>query len=172
MVVKATNDNGNGYYCSLSISHAHKHRDLSATVPPCPTDFNESTESESGERASTGAARTQTERLITVCRDFSTAYQELQEKYHDIIYSMAEKLLKNSQANQMKQLKTCLEKETSDVMRQLNLIRRSEVKALSLVHKDRDELVRYNAIYLNGVKNDFTFCLLFAAQCTVHTYIP
>lgn len=53
----------------------------------------------------------------------------------------------------MKQLKTCLEKETSDVMRQLNLVRRSEVKALSLVHRDRDELVRYNAIYLNGDKN-------------------
>lgn len=112
-------------------------------MPPCPTDLNESTESESGERAATtGPARTQSERLISVCRDFSTAYQELQEKYHDIIYSTAEKLLKTSQANQMKQLKTCLEKETGDVMRQLNLMRRSEVKALSLVHRDRDELVR------------------------------
>lgn len=110
-------------------------------MPPCPIDLNESTESESGER-STSAAKTQSERLISACRDFSTAYQELQEKYHDIIYSTAEKLLKNSQANQMKQLKTCLEKETSDVMRQLNLVRRSEVKALSLVHRDRDELVR------------------------------
>lgn len=103
--------------------------------------MNESTETESGER-STSVAKTQSERLIPVCRDFSTAYQELQEKYHEIIYSTADKVLKNSQANQMKQLKTHLEKETNDVMRQLNLVRRSEVKALSIVHRDRDELVR------------------------------
>lgn len=116
-------------------------RDLTAAVPPCPSDLTESsTENDSGQ--STGLPRSQSERLIPVCRDFSTAYQELQEKYHEIIYSTAEKVLRTSQANQMKQLKTCLEKETSDVMRQLNLIRRNEVKQLSLVHRDRDELVR------------------------------
>lgn len=47
----------------------------------------------------------------------------------------------------MKQLKTQLEKETGDVMRQLNLTRRNEVKALALVHKDRDELVRYTTLF-------------------------
>lgn len=109
------------------------------TVPPCPSDLTESAESESGERS---VARSQSERLIPVCRDFSTNYQELQEKYHDLIYSTAEKVLRTSQANQMKQLKTILEKETSDVMRQLNVMRRNEVKTLSLVHRDRDELVR------------------------------
>lgn len=120
-------------------------RDLSAAVPPCPADLTETGDggggSDSGDRP-TGVTRSQSERLIPVCRDFTTAYQELQEKYHEIIYSTAEKVLRNSQANQMKQLKTCLEKETNDVMRQLNLVRRSEVKALALVHRDRDELVR------------------------------
>lgn len=110
-------------------------------MPPCPSDLTESTENDSGERAA-GLPRSQSERLISVCRDFSTTYQELQEKYHEVIYSTAEKLLRVSQANQMKQLKTCLEKETSDVMRQLNVMRRNEVKTLSLVHRDRDELVR------------------------------
>lgn len=119
-------------------------------MPPCPTDLTESGGgsgdgadgggSESG--GGGGITRSQSERLIPVCRDYTTAYQELQEKYHEAIYSTAEKVLRNSQANQMKQLKTCLERETSDVMRQLNLARRSEVKALALVHRDRDELVR------------------------------
>lgn len=109
-------------------------------MPPCPTDLTESTENDSG--STTGVPRNQSERLIPVCRDFSAAYQELQEKYHELIYSTADKVLRTSQANQMKQLKTCLEKETNDVMRQLNLMRRNEVKALSLVHRDRDELVR------------------------------
>lgn len=112
------------------------------TVPPCPSDLTECTESDGGER-STGVQRSQSERLIPVCRDFSTNYQELQEKYYEIIYGMADKVLRTSQANQMKQLKTCLEKETSDVMRQLNVMRRNEVKSLSLVHRDRDELVRF-----------------------------
>lgn len=113
-------------------------------MPPCPTDLTEIGDASGGgsDGSDRPVTRTQSERLIPVCRDFTTAYQELQEKYHEIIYSTAEKVLRNSQANQMKQLKTCLEKETNDVMRQLNLVRRSEVKALALVHRDRDELVR------------------------------
>lgn len=109
-------------------------------MPPCPTELTEVVENDSG---STGLPRNQSERLIPICREYTNAYQELQEKYHEIIYSTAEKVLRNSQANQIKQLKTCLEKETNDVMRQLNLTRRNEVKALASVHKDRDELVRY-----------------------------
>ncbi|XP_055296336.1 1-phosphatidylinositol 4,5-bisphosphate phosphodiesterase classes I and II isoform X2 [Sitodiplosis mosellana] len=120
---------------------SNKNLDLTVTVPPCPSDLTESAETDSGERSS-AVPRNQFERLIPVCRDFSTNYQELQEKYHELIYSTAEKILRTSQANQMKQLRTCLEKETSDVMRQLNIMRRNEVKSLSLVHRDRDELVR------------------------------
>lgn len=125
------------------------HRDLAVTVPPCPNDLTEIAETTDSSGGGGGGGersalpRSQSERLIPVCRDFSNTYQELQERYHEIIYSTAEKVLRNSQANQMKQLKTCLEKETSDVMRQLNVMRRNEVKSLSLVHRDRDELVRY-----------------------------
>lgn len=119
------------------------------TVPPCPNDLTEIAETTDSSGGGGGGGersalpRSQSERLIPVCREFSNTYQELQEKYHEIIYSTADKVLRNSQANQMKQLKTCLEKETSDVMRQLNVMRRNEVKSLSLVHKDRDELVRW-----------------------------
>lgn len=92
---------------------------------------------------------TQTERLLVVCREFSSAYQEVHERYHESIYNMADKVLRASQSNQMKLLKTQLEKETNDVMRQLNLARRNEVKALALVHKDRDELVRLVCVLKN-----------------------
>lgn len=109
-------------------------------MPPCPTELTEIVENDSG---SASLPRSQSERLIPICREYTNAYQELQEKYHEIIYSTAEKVLRNSQATQIKQLKTCLEKETNDVMRQLNLTRRNEVKALASVHRDRDELVRY-----------------------------
>lgn len=109
-------------------------------VPPCPADLGEASDGESTERPS--VTRTQTDRLITVCREFTASYQEVQEKYHDVIYSTAEKIMRNSQTSQLKLLKTLLEKETNDVMRQLNLARRNEVKALALIHRDRDELVR------------------------------
>lgn len=115
-------------------------RDVGVSVPPCPSDLGEASDGDSSDRS--GVTRSQSERLLAVCREFSSSYRELQEKYHEIIYSMAEKVLRNSQSNQLKQLKTMLEKETSDVMRQLNLARRNEVKNLALVHKDRDELVR------------------------------
>lgn len=115
-------------------------RDVNVPIPPCPTDLSETSDGDSSDRPS--VTRSQSERLILVCREFSSAYQENQEKYHEIIYSTAEKVMRNSQTSQMKQLKTLLEKETNDVMRQLNLVRRDEVKNLALKHKDRDELVR------------------------------
>lgn len=62
------------------------------------------------------------------------------EKYHDVIYNLAEEILRKSQERQMKQLKTLLEKETSEVMRQLQTSRKTEVK--QLVWKDKDELER------------------------------
>lgn len=42
----------------------------------------------------------------------------------------------------MQQLKKLMEKETGEVMRQLQHSRKSEVKQLALVHKDKDELER------------------------------
>lgn len=113
---------------------------MSLSVPPCPPDLSETSDGDVSDRP--GVTRSPSERLIPVCREFTTTYKDVHEKYHELIYSTADKVMRNSQANQMKQLKTMLEKETNDVMRQLNLVRRSEVKNLSLVHRDRDELVR------------------------------
>lgn len=58
------------------------------------------------------------------------------------MFTVAEELLRKSQDRQMQQLKKLMEKETSEVMRQLQHSRKSEVKQLALVHKDKDELER------------------------------
>lgn len=58
------------------------------------------------------------------------------------MFSLAEDLLRKSQDRQMQQLKKLMEKETGEVMRQLQHSRKSEVKQLALVHKDKDELER------------------------------
>lgn len=110
-------------------------------VPPCPSTLTQ-TDSETGGYNSPALSAAQSERLFNNCKDFLNQYSEVQQKYYDVIYSTAEKVLRNAQANQMKRLRLQLEKETSDVMRQLQLARRNEVKALAQVHKDRDELVR------------------------------
>lgn len=76
---------------------------MPTTIPPCLTEVGEPSENDLSDKQ--GITRSQSERLLAVCRDYSNAYREIQEKYHEIIYSTAEKVLKNSQANQMKQLK-------------------------------------------------------------------
>ncbi|KAF2905741.1 hypothetical protein ILUMI_00434 [Ignelater luminosus] len=86
--------------------------------------------------------RSTSERLLAANRDFVAQEKELREKYHEVIYGIAEKVMRTSQTNQFKSLKTQLERETSDLMRRLQADRREEVKALAKKHRDRDELVR------------------------------
>ncbi|KAM8718074.1 hypothetical protein ACLKA7_004734 [Drosophila subpalustris] len=122
-------------------------------VPPCPLDLGDSSEESAGaaelsQEEAAGVASssslegTQESRLRYACRDYTAQYRELQEKYHEAIYTAAEKVLKNSQISQMKQLKASLDKVTGEVMHQLQEARRNEVKNLATVHRDRDELVR------------------------------
>ncbi|KAF5302269.1 hypothetical protein FQA39_LY10308 [Lamprigera yunnana] len=86
--------------------------------------------------------RSTSERLLAANREFVAQEKELREKYHEIIYNIAEKVMRTSQANQIKSLKVQLERETTDLMRRLQADRREEVKALAKKHRDRDELVR------------------------------
>uniref|UniRef100_A0A336LBM4 1-phosphatidylinositol 4,5-bisphosphate phosphodiesterase n=1 Tax=Culicoides sonorensis TaxID=179676 RepID=A0A336LBM4_CULSO len=96
-------------------------------IPPCVDPSSESSTNE---------------RLQAICREHSNTYRDTLEKYHESIYNLAEEILRKSQERQVKQLKTLLERETSDVMRQLQMSRKNEVKQLVLVHKDKDELER------------------------------
>nr|CAD7451912.1 unnamed protein product [Timema tahoe] len=89
-----------------------------------------------------GLPRSQSERLLVVCKEHVTQERELQEKYHEQVFSTVEKLMRVSQSAQLKTLRALLERETADVMRRLQAARRDEVKALIKVHRDKDELVR------------------------------
>ncbi|XP_036340681.1 1-phosphatidylinositol 4,5-bisphosphate phosphodiesterase classes I and II isoform X3 [Rhagoletis pomonella] len=122
--------------------------DTGAEVPPCLPDIGNINEvctdgatCIEGESPSLGT-RSQQERMLSSCREYSSQMRDIQEKYHEVIYALAEKVLRNSQANQIKQLKASLDRVTSEVMHQLQEARRTEVKNLSSVHRDRDELVR------------------------------
>jgi hypothetical protein len=57
------------------------------------------------------------------------------------IFQTVEKLMKTSQENQLQLLIELQKQETKDVMRRLEAMRRGEVKALSKVHRDKDEMV-------------------------------
>lgn len=49
--------------------------------------------------------RSRSERLLAINKEFVTQEKELREKYHEVIFSTAEKVMKTSQAAQIKALK-------------------------------------------------------------------
>ncbi|XP_067009832.2 1-phosphatidylinositol 4,5-bisphosphate phosphodiesterase classes I and II [Anabrus simplex] len=116
-----------------------KNIELPLSVPPNET--SECSECE-GDAVKHGLPRSQSERLLAVCKEHVTQERELQEKYHEMVFSTVEKLMRSSQSNQLKMLRALLERETADVMRKLQAMRREEVKQLSKIHKDKDEMVR------------------------------
>ncbi|XP_037710784.1 1-phosphatidylinositol 4,5-bisphosphate phosphodiesterase classes I and II isoform X2 [Drosophila subpulchrella] len=133
-----------------SLNCLSPHSEPGAEIPACPLDLGDSSEesaaADAGEDLAGGSSSldggTQESRLRSACREYTSQYRELQEKYHEAIYSAAEKVLKTSQASQTKQLKASLDKVTGEVMHQLQEARRNEVKNLATVHRDRDELIR------------------------------
>ncbi|XP_070067644.1 1-phosphatidylinositol 4,5-bisphosphate phosphodiesterase classes I and II isoform X2 [Drosophila takahashii] len=134
-----------------SLNCLSPHSEPGVEIPACPLDLGDSSEesaaADAGEDLAGGSSGldgggTQESRLRSACREYTSQYRELQEKYHEAIYSAAEKVLKTSQAGQTKQLKASLDKVTGEVMHQLQEARRNEVKNLATVHRDRDELIR------------------------------
>ncbi|XP_012253501.2 1-phosphatidylinositol 4,5-bisphosphate phosphodiesterase classes I and II isoform X2 [Athalia rosae] len=89
-----------------------------------------------------GLPRSQSERLLTVCKEHVLQEQELQEKYHESLFSTLEKIMKTSQSNQLKTLKENRQRERDDAMRKLQAKRHDQVKQLAKVHKDKGELDR------------------------------
>lgn len=100
---------------------------MNIPIPPCAT-LNGTGES--------------SERMIAVCREHATNYRETLEKYHETMFNLADEVMRKSQDRQMQRLKKLMEKETGEVMRQLQYSRKHEVKQLAQVHKDKDELER------------------------------
>lgn len=99
-------------------------------------------EAEGNEAPTRSIPRSTSERMLAVHREQINQERELIEKYHEIIFASAQKVMNSSQSQQLKMLGVLLERETSDVMRRLQSSRRQEVKALAKQHRDRDELVR------------------------------
>ncbi|CAG9858633.1 unnamed protein product [Phyllotreta striolata] len=86
--------------------------------------------------------RSHSERLLAMNKEFVTQEKELREKYHEVIYSLAEKLMRTSQLNQIKTLKEQQEKETNELMKKLQTDHREEVKALKEKHRNREQFTR------------------------------
>uniref|UniRef100_A0A1A9Z7Q2 1-phosphatidylinositol 4,5-bisphosphate phosphodiesterase n=1 Tax=Glossina pallidipes TaxID=7398 RepID=A0A1A9Z7Q2_GLOPL len=104
-------------------------------VPPCAQSLD-------NKNKDSPASKTQSEKLSIACHEYSQKYREVQEKYFESVYATIEEIMIQSQANQMKQLKISLDKVTGEVMHSLQEARRNEVKSLTSVHRDKDELIR------------------------------
>ncbi|KAJ8944413.1 hypothetical protein NQ318_023186, partial [Aromia moschata] len=76
--------------------------------------------------------RSHSERLLAVNKEFVMQEKELREKYHEVIYNTAEKVMRASQTNQIKALKDQFEKKTSDLMRKLQTEHRDEFTRLKI----------------------------------------
>lgn len=69
--------------------------DMNIRIPPCVNP--------DGDNACDNSAHA--ERLKQICRDHASSYRDVLEKYHEVIYNLADDLLRQSQENQMKQMK-------------------------------------------------------------------
>ncbi|XP_078036358.1 phospholipase C at 21C isoform X2 [Augochlora pura] len=99
-------------------------------------------ENREGNGGAKGLSRSQSERLLAVCKAHVQQERELQEKYYDSLFATVDKVMKNSQTNQLKTLRVLFERETSEVKKKLQASRQGEVKQLAKVHKDKAELNR------------------------------
>lgn len=107
-------------------------RSISSEVGPSSTALTETSECSEETRDTVeglpkGLPRSQSERLLAVCKEHILQERELKEKYHESVFSTVEKVMKSSQSNQLKTLKNILDRETADVMRKLQTKRHEEV---------------------------------------------
>lgn len=79
----------------------------SPSVEPL-TSATDTSESSPGEPDRPSLPRSHSERLLAVNREFVLQERELREKYHDIIYNTAEKVMRMSQNNQKKILRVTI----------------------------------------------------------------
>lgn len=80
-----------------------------------------------------GIPRSQSERLITVCKEHVSQERELQEKYHESMFVTVDKVMKSSQSTQLKTLQALYERETADVKRKLQALRHDEVGLIPIL---------------------------------------
>lgn len=88
----------------------------SPSVEPL-TSVADITESSPSEPERPSLPRSQSERLLAVNREFVIQERELREKYHDIIYNTAEKVMRISQNNQKKALRVFINQHKRNCVR-------------------------------------------------------
>jgi hypothetical protein len=71
--------------------------------------------------------RSQSERMLAVSKEHVLQERELQEKYHENMFTTVEKVMRSSQSSQLKTLQALYERETADVKRKLQANRHEEV---------------------------------------------
>lgn len=71
--------------------------------------------------------------MLAVCKEQVQQERELQEKYHDSMFSLVEKVMRTSQSDQIKTLRVLLERQKADVMRKIQAMRHGEVSSRLLV---------------------------------------
>ena len=74
-----------------------------------------------------GLPRSQSERLLSVCKEHLSQERELQEKYHESMFQTVDKVMKMSQSAQLKTLQMLYERETADIKKKLQAQRHDEV---------------------------------------------
>lgn len=111
------------YYSSFSSEVG-----LSTLAMPESSEYPENPENREGnDGTSRGIPRSQSERFLAICKAHVQQERELQEKYYDSLFTTVEKVMRASQANQLKMLQVLLERETADVKRKLQATRQGEV---------------------------------------------
>lgn len=101
---------------------------LSSLALPESTDSGEVDNHDGNDAIPKGLPRSQSERLLAVCKEHVQQERELQEKYYESMYNTLEKIMKSSQSSQLKMLQTLYERETAEVKRKLQNMRHDEVK--------------------------------------------
>ncbi|XP_042864146.1 1-phosphatidylinositol 4,5-bisphosphate phosphodiesterase classes I and II-like isoform X2 [Penaeus japonicus] len=80
--------------------------------------------------------------LCELSMEHLSAEKKLQEKYHDSIYAALDKVMKMSQAEQLKKLQTIHDKQVEDIKRRTEEQHREKRKGLGKTTVDKEELSR------------------------------
>ncbi|KAK0094870.1 hypothetical protein PV326_009715 [Microctonus aethiopoides] len=89
-----------------------------------------------------GLPRSQSERLLNICKEHVLEERDLQEKYHDIVFEIVGKLMETSQSKQLSNLEGIFNKESSHTLHVLQEMRQRDVKRLVKKRKSKAEFDR------------------------------
>lgn len=102
-------------------------RSFSTSDLPEATESAEVDNREGNDAPPKGLPRSQSERLLAVCKEHVLQERELQEKYHESMFGTLDKVMKESQATQLKTLNALYQREKNEVTRKLQTMRQEEV---------------------------------------------